>query len=315
MEYLDFEKPVVELETKIAELNSAIQQSGHGDQLKSDIRQMKKKLNKLMEQTYSNLSSWDIVQLARHSNRPRTNDYIRALISDFLPLHGDRQYADDEAIVAGIGYFEEHPVAIVGHEKGCDTESRIRHNFGMPRPEGYRKARRIFKLAERFRIPILTFIDTPGAYPGIDAEERNQSEAIAENLKIMAGLRTPVICTVIGEGGSGGALAIGVGDRLLMLQYSIYSVISPEGCASILWKSKDKARQAADAMCITAPQLLELGLSDLVIPEPNGGAHRDFQSVQSELRRQLSEELRKLTDQSEEELLGARYKKLLGRAS
>ena len=311
MDHLDFEKPIVELEMRLGELRVASNAVTNGDsEMGSEIGRLQKKLDKLLEQTFSNLTPWQIVQLARHPARPHTRDYIDALFSDFEPLHGDRQYADDHAIIAGVGQFLGRPVAVVGHEKGGDTDSRIKHNFGMPRPEGYRKAMRIFKLAERFGMPILTFIDTPGAYPGIDAEERNQSGAIAESLKMMPGLRVPVICTVIGEGGSGGALAVGVGDRLFMLQYATYSVISPEGCASILWKSGDKAAHAAEAMCITAPRLLELGLIDQIIPEPPGGAHRDVEQACANLRVALDGALGNLCAEPAEELVRQRYEKI-----
>lgn len=309
MERLEFEKPLVELEMKLGELRAASRQTG-GHSMGDEIARLQKKFDKLLEQTFSNLTPWQIVQLARHPNRPHTKDYIANLLSDFEPLHGDRQYADDKAITAGVGYFAGRPVAVVGHEKGGDTDSRIAHNFGMPRPEGYRKAMRIFQLAERFGMPILTLIDTPGAYPGIDAEERNQSGAIAESLKLMPELRVPVICTVTGEGGSGGALAIGVGDRLLMLQYSTYSVISPEGCASILWKSGDKASQAAAAMCITAPQLLALGLIDEIVPEPLGGAHRSLDQTCTGLRAVLGRTLDELCGQPADELVRKRRDKI-----
>lgn len=315
MECLDFERPIVELETKLAELRSSLRNVDGDGSLEGEINRLQRKLDKLLDQTYDNLSAWQIVQLARHPSRPHTTDYIKALFSDFEMLRGDRSYADDKAIVAGVGLFNGRPVAVVGHEKGKDTDDRIAHNFGMPRPEGYRKAMRVFTLAERFRMPIFTFIDTPGAYPGIDAEERNQSGAIAESLKLMSTLKVPIICTVIGEGGSGGALAIGVGDRLLMLQYSTYSVISPEGCASILWKSGDKATQAAEAMGITASRLSELGLIDRIVAEPRGGAHRDAGRVCEELKMALSETLEQLNDMPQEELANARYANIMRRGA
>ena len=309
MEYLEFEKPIVELENKLDELLVVSENSGK-QSFSKDIQRMKKQLEGLLKKTFGNLTPWQVVQLARHPQRPHTRVYIEELFSDFEELHGDRQCGDDPAITAGVASFEGHAVAVIGHEKGDDTESRIHHNFGMPKPEGYRKAKRIFLLAEKFQLPIFTLIDTPGAYPGIDAEERNQSEAIAENLKVMSTLKTPVICTVIGEGGSGGALAVGVGDHLLMLQHSIYSVISPEGCASILWKDKDKVERAAAAMCITAQQLHELGLIDEVVAEPLGGAHRDFQAVCADLRKVWLRTLKGLKQHSGEELVDRRLDKI-----
>lgn len=311
MECLDFERPIAELEAKIAELKLSIRNVDGDKSLGDEVSRLEKKLDKLLDKTFDDLTEWQIVQIARHPQRPHTEDYIEGLFTDFEVLSGDRSHADDPAIIAGIGLFEGRSVAIVGHEKGKDTESRIAHNFGMPRPEGYRKAMRIFKLAERFNMPILTFIDTPGAYPGIGAEERNQSGAIADNLKMMAGLKVPVICTVVGEGGSGGALAIGVGNRLFMLQYSTYSVISPEGCASILWKSGDKSAQAATAMGVTAQRLLKLGLIDGIIPEPRGGAHRDVKGACSALRTTLADALKELSAVSGEELQRARYEKII----
>lgn len=274
MNFLDFEHPIAELEAKIRELRYV------GDDkeinINDEIARLQKKSRELITSIFSSLSAWQISQVARHPMRPYTLDYIERIFSDFDELHGDRNYADDPAIICGIGRLMENPVAIIGHQKGRDTRERIYRNYGMPKPEGYRKALRIMKLAERYRLPIFTFIDTPGAYPGIGAEERGQSEAIARNLMAMSSLQTPIIGTIIGEGGSGGALAIGVTDKLFMLQFSTYSVISPEGCASILWKSAEKAEEAAQVMGITADRLHELGLVDKIIKEPLGGAHRDF---------------------------------------
>ncbi len=315
LDYLEFERPIAELETKLSELR---RMSGDGASaaggmvnLDDEIRNLESKCNKLKENVYSNLTPWQIAQLARHPNRPYTLDYVKALFTDFEELHGDRQFADDLSLVIGIARFNGAPVAIVGHQKGRDTEEKIRRNFGMSKPEGYRKARRLFKMAERFRLPLLTFIDTPGAYPGVDAEKRGQSEAIAENLKLMSQLKTPIISVVIGEGGSGGALAIGVADCLMMLQYSTYSVISPEGCAAILWKNADKAEVAATALNITSDRLKRLGLIDEVIAEPLGGAHRDFPKLCSLLRNALAARLGSLQAMETEQLLEARYRKLL----
>ncbi len=305
--HLDFEQPVVQLEAKIEELQNV---SGHNRiDITQEIKQLEQKRNKLVKSIYTQLSPWQITQLARHPQRPYTLDYIQALFTDFEELHGDRHYADDAAIVGGIARFDGHPVVVIGHQKGRDTQEKVKRNFGMCKPEGYRKAKRMFELAERFRLPILTFIDTPGAYPGIDAEERNQSEAIAANLKSLAQLEVPIICTIIGEGGSGGALAIGVGDCLIMLQYSIYSVISPEGCASILWKDAKHADTAAKALKLTADELLELGLIDKIVTETNGGAHRSFDSTHTELASVLKSQLDRLSDLSTEQLLAERYKK------
>ena len=305
--YLDFEQPVVQLEAKIEELQNV---SGHNRlDITQEIKQLQEKRNKLVKSIYTQLSPWQITQLARHPQRPYTLDYIQVLFTDFEELHGDRHYADDAAIVGGIARFDGHPVIVIGHQKGRDTQEKVRRNFGMCKPEGYRKAKRMFELAERFRLPILTFIDTPGAYPGIDAEERNQSEAIAANLKSLAQLEVPIICTIIGEGGSGGALAIGVGDYLIMLQYSIYSVISPEGCASILWKDAKHADTAAKALKLTADELYELGLIDKIVSETNGGAHRNFDSTHTELASVLKSQLDQLSHLSTEQLLAARYQK------
>ncbi|MEK7759284.1 MAG: acetyl-CoA carboxylase carboxyl transferase subunit alpha, partial [Pseudomonadota bacterium] len=283
--YLDFEQSIADLEAKIEALRTA--GSDRDLNLGDEINRLRAKSRKLTESIFTNLTPWQISQLARHPLRPYTLDYLSRVFTDFEELHGDRAFADDPAIVAGLARLEGRPVMVIGHQKGRDTREKLKRNFGMPRPEGYRKAMRLMKTAERFRIPVLTFIDTPGAYPGVGAEERGQSEAIARNLYVMAGLKTPILSTVIGEGGSGGALAIGVCDRMLMLQYSTYSVISPEGCASILWKSASKASEAAEAMGITAPRLRELGLVDVIVPEPLGGAHRDVETMAASLKQTL----------------------------
>ena len=310
MNFLDFEQPIAELEAKIEELRYV----GNDQELdiNAEIERLQKRSRELTESIFARLSAWQVAQIARHPQRPYTLDYIERIFTDFEELHGERHSADDAAIICGIGRLEAGAVAIIGHQKGRDTKERLRRNYGMPRPEGYRKALRVMRLAERFRLPVLTFIDTPGAYPGIDAEERGQSEAIARNLLVMSELATPVIATVIGEGGSGGALAIGVGDRILMLQYSIYAVISPEGCASILWKSPDKAREAAEAMGITAARLGELGLINRVINEPLGGAHRDFDDISARLKAALAEELEQLQHIPLPELLAQRQARLRG---
>ena len=280
--------------------------------ISKELEQLQRKNKKLLEDTYKNLSAWQISQVARHPQRPYTLDYIAALFTDFEELHGDRHYADDPAIVGGIARFEGTPVMVVGHQKGRDVKERQYRNFGMPRPEGYRKALRLFHLAEKFGLPIITLIDTPGAYPGIGAEERGQSEAIARNLYVMAELKTPIIGVIIGEGGSGGALALGVVDQLLMLQYSTYSVISPEGCASILWKSATKAPEAAETLGITADRLKGLGLVDVIVNEPLGGAHRDIETTMQSLRQALKTELAAMQKRSTEKLLAARYERLMG---
>ena len=307
LNFLEFEQPIAELEAKIEELRFVGDDSAIS--LTEEIERLQAKSRALTENIFSNLSAWQVAQLARHPQRPYTLDYIPRIFTDFEELRGDRAYADDPAIVAGVARLDGRPVAVIGQQKGRDTKEKIRRNFGMPRPEGYRKALRIMKLAERFRLPILTFIDTPGAYPGVGAEERGQSEAIARNLFEMSTLRVPIICTVVGEGGSGGALAIGVGDRVMMLQYSIYSVISPEGCASILWKSADKASEAAEAMGITAERLKSLGLIDAVLKEPLGGAHRDMDAMAASIKKALLDNLARLENLSMDELVGARYKK------
>jgi acetyl-CoA carboxylase carboxyl transferase subunit alpha len=309
LNFLEFEQPIAELEAKIEELRLV------GDDneinIQDEIQRLQGKSRTLTESIFSNLSPWQISQLSRHPQRPYTQDYLKRIFSDFTELHGDRAFADDHAIVGGVARIDERPVMIIGHQKGRDTKEKIHRNFGMPRPEGYRKALRLMQMAERFHLPILTFIDTPGAYPGVGAEERGQSEAIARNLMEMSGLRTPIICTVIGEGGSGGALAIGVGDRVLMLEYSTYSVISPEGCASILWKSADKAPQAAEAMGITSPRLKDLGLIDEIIPEPLGGAHRNHADVANNLKEALLRNLDALESGPLDGLLEKRYERLM----
>ena len=309
LNFLDFEQPIAELEAKIDELHYV---SDDADvNISEEVDKLKAKSRELTVSIFSNLSPWQISQLARHPQRPYTMDYIVRMFDGFEELHGDRHYADDHAIVGGIARLDDTPVMVIGQQKGRDTKEKLLRNFGMPRPEGYRKALRLMEMAERFGLPVLTFIDTPGAYPGIGAEERGQSEAIARNLLVMARLRTPVICTVIGEGGSGGALAIGVGDCTLMLQYSTYSVISPEGCASILWKSAEKASDAAEALGITSGRLLELGLVDRVIEEPLGGAHRDVDTMAANIRQVLLETLKKLSKQSPDALVESRYKRLM----
>ena len=308
--FLDFEQPIAELETKIEELSEV--QNDPALDISEEIERLRKKSAALTKQIYSKLNAWQISQVARHPQRPYTLDYVKGLFTEFEELHGDRAFADDPAIVGGLARFQGEAVMVIGHQKGRDTKERQYRNFGMPRPEGYRKALRLMRLAEKFRIPVFTFIDTPGAYPGIDAEERGQSEAIARNLYVMAELKTPVICTVIGEGGSGGALAIGVGDALVMLQYATYSVISPEGCASILWKSADKASTAAEALGITAPKLKTLGLIDQIVNEPLGGAHRDPDLMMESLRKTLSETLINVRERPLNALLNTRYARLMG---
>ncbi len=307
-DYLEFEQPIVELEAKIDELR--LVESDNEFNLNEEITKLQTKSQGLIESIFSNLTPWQVAQLARHSKRPYTLDYVERLFTNFVELHGDRMYADDAAIVSGIAKFEGKSVAVIGHQKGRNTKENIKRNFGMPRPEGYRKALRIMELAERFKMPVLTFIDTPGAYPGIGAEERGQSQAIAVNLQRMSSLRVPIICTVIGEGGSGGALAIGVGDYLSMLSYSTYSVISPEGCASILWKDAAKAEDAAIALGITAPRLKELELIDEIIEEPLGGAHRDIETTCDNVRASLINSLDRLQSKSVDELLSSRYQRL-----
>lgn len=307
--YLEFEQPIADLQAKIEELR--LVGSDNSLNITEEITRLKDKSQSLTESIFANLSSWQITQMSRHPQRPYTLDYIEHIFTDFEELHGDRHFGDDAAIVGGIARLDGRPVMVIGHQKGRDVKEKVRRNFGMPKPEGYRKACRLMQMAERFNMPVITFIDTPGAYPGIDAEERGQSEAIAWNLQVMSRLKTPIISTVIGEGGSGGALAIGVCDRLMMLQYSIYSVISPEGCASILWKKSEKAADAAEAMGITGPRLKELGLVDNLIPEPLGGAHRQPEEMAARVKEQLLAELEKLDNQSADELLESRYDRLM----
>ena len=308
LKFLDFEQPVAELEAKIDELKFV----GDDSELNigEEIARLRRKSDALTQNIFAKLSAWQIAQLARHPLRPYTLDYIRHCFSDFQELHGDRMYADDESLVGGIGRLEGQPVVIVGHQKGRDTKERVRRNYGMARPEGYRKALRLMRLAEKFHLPVVSLIDTPGAYPGMGAEERGQSEAIARNLLVMACLKTPIVGVVIGEGGSGGALAIGVADRVLMLQYGIYSVISPEGCASILWKSPEKAEAAAEALGITAERLQKLGLVDEIIPEPLGGAHRDPKAMAEAVKNALLTALSEIQPLSTEQLIEQRRNRL-----
>lgn len=308
--YLDFEQPIADLEAKINELKH-VGEDNESINLSDEVSRLREKSHSLTRSIFSDLSAWQVSQLARHPQRPYTLDYIKYIIDEFEEIHGDRHFADDQAIVCGIGRLDGQPVAVIGHQKGREVKEKVRRNFGMPRPEGYRKALRVMEMAERFNMPILTFIDTPGAYPGIDAEERGQSEAIAFNLAKMSKLKTPIIATVIGEGGSGGALAIGICDELLMLQYSTYSVISPEGCASILWKSAERASDAAKAMGITSERLHELGLVDQIVAEPLGGAHRDPALMAASLKQQLQASLEKLTGLADQELLDQRYQRIL----
>jgi acetyl-CoA carboxylase carboxyl transferase subunit alpha len=309
LNFLDFEQPIAELEAKIDELRFVGDDSQVN--ISSEIKRLKAKSEALTRSIFSGLTAWQVAQVARHPQRPYTLDYIPKLFTDFVELHGDRTYADDAAIVGGLARFEGRPVVVVGQQKGRDTKSKVQRNFGMPRPEGYRKALRLMRLAEKFGLPVITFIDTPGAYPGIGAEERGQSEAIARNLFEMSGLKTPIISVVIGEGGSGGALAIGVADYVLMLQYSIYSVISPEGCASILWKSAEKSAEAAEAMGITAAKLHELGLVDEVVAEPLGGAHRDADAMAAKLRAAIARYLGRLDNLPLDQLLTTRYQRVV----
>ncbi|AGI23404.1 acetyl-CoA carboxylase carboxyl transferase subunit alpha [Pseudomonas sp. MT3] len=307
--FLDFEQPIADLHAKIEELR--LVGNDNALNITDEISRLQEKSKALTENIFGNLTSWQIAQLARHPRRPYTLDYIEHIFGEFEELHGDRHFADDAAIVGGVARLDEQPVMIIGHQKGREVREKVRRNFGMPRPEGYRKACRLMEMAERFKMPILTFIDTPGAYPGIDAEERGQSEAIAWNLRVMARLKTPIIATVIGEGGSGGALAIGVCDQLNMLQYSTYAVISPEGCASILWRTAEKAPEAAEAMGITANRLKDLGIVDSIIPEPLGSAHRDPAAMSQSIRKALLGQLDVLKQLSTEELLARRYERLM----
>jgi len=306
--YLDFEQPLADLEAKIAELRQA--GAGSSLDLDSEVKRMSVKLRQKTEEIFANLNAWQIAQLARHPMRPYTLDYIKYICDEFHELAGDRAYADDGAIVGGMGRINGKPVMIIGHQKGRDTKSKVRRNFGMPRPEGYRKAMRLMQMAERFKLPVISLIDTAGAWPGVGAEERGQSEAIARNLLVMSQLRVPIICTVIGEGGSGGALAIGVGDRIMMLQYATYSVITPEGCASILWKTAARARDAAEALGLTAVRLFEHGLVDMVIQEPFGGAHRDHKDMAERLKQVLIGQIAELEKLDVDVLLTQRYEKL-----
>ena len=307
--FLDFEQPISELEAKVEELRYV--QDDSAVDISEEIQRLQKKSQALTKEIYAKLTPWQVAQVARHPQRPYTLDYVGLIFTDFEELHGDRSFADDLSIVGGLARFNGQSVMVIGHQKGRDTKEKIRRNFGMPRPEGYRKALRLMRMAEKFGIPVMTFIDTPGAYPGIGAEERGQSEAIGRNLYEMAGLRVPVISTVIGEGGSGGALAIAIGDVTLMLQYSTYSVISPEGCASILWKSAEHAPEAAETLGITAVRLKQLGLIDKVVNEPLGGAHRDHAAMMVALKKALTETLRQLQEQSLDALLEAREDKIL----
>lgn len=307
--FLDFEKPIAELEAKIQELRMVGTDADIN--LSEEIARLENKCTNLVRETFSKLSPWQVTQLARHPQRPHTIDYIKRIFSDFDELSGDRMLSTGASIIAGIGRLDGQSVVVIGHEKGRKTQEKIERNFGMPQPEDYRKALRIMQLAERFKLPIITFIDTPGAYPGIGAEERNQSEAIARNLFMLSKLKTPIICIVIGEGGSGGALAIGVGDRVLMLQYSIYSVISPEGCASILWKSAAKAPHAAQAMNLTADRILQLGLVDDILVEPLGGAHRNYDEMAKTIKEKLIEEVCELQLKPIATLLEDRYQRIM----
>ncbi|MGO1298822.1 MAG: acetyl-CoA carboxylase carboxyl transferase subunit alpha [Vibrio sp.] len=312
LNFLDFEKPIVELEAKIQALRDV---SLHGGDtavdLDKEIEQLEKKCLELKKKTFGDLGAWQVAQLARHPQRPHTLDYVEQMLTEFDELAGDRAFADDKAIVGGMARLDGRPVMIIGHQKGRETREKVKRNFGMPKPEGYRKAKRLMEMAERFNMPIITFIDTAGAYPGVGAEERGQSEAIATNLKVMSGLSVPVICNVVGEGGSGGALAIGVGDYVNMLQYSTYSVISPEGCASILWRDSDKAPQAADAMGLVAPRLKELELIDEIIEEPLGGAHRDYKLMAANMKSTLLRQLAELDKLESDDLLERRYNRLM----
>ncbi|WP_299195317.1 acetyl-CoA carboxylase carboxyl transferase subunit alpha [uncultured Amphritea sp.] len=307
--YLDFEQPIADLEAKIEELRLV----GDDNELniEEEISKLQAKSRSLTKSLFSDLSEWQISQIARHPRRPYTLDYVKLIFDEFEEIHGDRHFADDRALVGGIARLEGRPVMVIGHQKGREVKEKVRRNFGMPRPEGYRKALRLMEMAERFKMPILTFIDTPGAYPGIDAEERGQSEAIAFNLAAMSRLNTPIIATVVGEGGSGGALAIGVCDELMMLQYATYSVISPEGCASILWKSADRAPDAAKAMGLTSDRLHALGLVDQIVDEPLGGAHRDHGLIAANLKKHLLETLDRLSEIEPEELIERRYQRLM----
>ncbi|MCO7189939.1 MULTISPECIES: acetyl-CoA carboxylase carboxyl transferase subunit alpha [unclassified Pseudoalteromonas] len=311
LNYLEFELPIAELEAKINELQN-VSRSGSLDlSLEEEISRLKEKSVEQTKKIFDNLGAWQVSQIARHPLRPYTRDYIERIFTEFDEFAGDRTFANDPAILGGVARLDDKPVMVIGQQKGRDTAEKIKRNFGMPKPEGYRKALRLMEMAERFKMPIITFIDTPGAYPGVGAEERGQSEAIARNLKVMAALKVPTICTVIGEGGSGGALAIGVGDRVNMLQYSTYSVISPEGCASILWKSAEKAPLAAEAMGVSATRVKELDLINTIIDEPMGGAHRNYDTMAKNLKAQLKRDLGELEALSTEEMLEQRYQRLM----
>lgn len=309
LNFLDYEQPIAELEAKIDELRYMSNDSDLN--ITEEIQKLKEKSASLTKSIFASLTPWQVTQMARHPQRPYTLDYINHIITDFEELHGDRTYADDAALVTGLGRLNGRPVAVIGHQKGRDTKEKVARNFGMPRPEGYRKALRIMKMAERFGLPVITFIDTPGAYPGIGAEERGQSEAIARNLFEMAQLKTPIISTVIGEGGSGGALAVGVADHLMMLEYSIYSVISPEGCASILWKSAEKASDAAATLGVTSGRLKDLNLVDEIVPEPLGGAHRDVETMAANVKKAIEAKIKELESVSAENLIKRRQQRLL----
>jgi len=308
--FLDFEQPIAELEARIDELRYV--QDDSAVDISEEISRLQKKSQALTKEIYSKLTPWQVAQVARHPQRPYTLDYVRALLTDFEELHGDRAYADDPSIVGGLARFNGQPIMVIGHQKGRDTKDKIHRNFGMPRPEGYRKAMRLMRLAEKFSLPVITFVDTPGAYPGVGAEERGQAEAIGRNLYVMAELKVPIISTIIGEGGSGGALAIAVGDIVMMLQYATYSVISPEGCASILWKHAEMAPEAAEILGITANRLKTLGLVDKIVNEPPGGAHRDHAAAAQNLKKALQDALRGLADKGPAELVEARFERLMG---
>lgn len=311
LKFLDFEQPIAELQAQIDELKNVGEKGDFDISLEDEISRLQEKRVQLTEKIFSDLGAWQVAQMARHPLRPYTLDYIASMFTDFDELAGDRAFANDEAIIGGTARLDGMPVMVIGQQKGRETKEKIRRNFGMPKPEGYRKAMRLMEMAQRFKLPIVTFIDTPGAYPGVGAEERGQSEAIARNLKVMARLTVPIVCTVIGEGGSGGALAIGVGDRVNMLQFSTYSVISPEGCASILWKSAEKAPLAAEAMGVTAQRSKELGLIDAIVAEPLGGAHRDPEEMAKRLKKQILGDLNELGKLDKVELLEQRYQKLM----
>jgi acetyl-CoA carboxylase carboxyl transferase subunit alpha len=308
--FLDFEQPIAELEARIDELRFV--QDDSAVDISEEITRLQKKSQALTKEIYSKLTPWQVAQVARHPQRPYTLDYVGTLFTDFEELHGDRAFADDLSIVGGLARFNGQPVMVVGHQKGRDTKEKLARNFGMPRPEGYRKAMRFMRLAEKFGLPVLTFVDTPGAYPGIGAEERGQAEAIGRSLYVLAELKVPIVCTIIGEGGSGGALAIAVGDTMLMMQYSTYSVISPEGCASILWKNAEMAPEAAETLGITANRLKTLGLIDKIVNEPLGGAHRDHAAAAQSLKKALQDAMRGLADKSPAELAEARFERLMG---